>query len=56
MTWPVCGERIVVFDLDLCCVLPRNHQLDGEREHCDESGTRWSWAITVDGEVVEVNH
>lgn len=55
MSWPECGEAIHVFDMRLRCVLPKDHQYDGERMHRNEDGTEWQWTITAtDGEVVEV--
>lgn len=40
-SWPTCPSRITMFGLDLRCVLPQHHLMDGADEHETEDGMRW---------------
>jgi hypothetical protein len=45
--WPTCPERGNVLGIELDCVLPELHDLDGQPEHETSDGMRWKITFTT---------
>lgn len=41
MTWPVCAAAIRFSEIEMVCVLPRDHGYDGSKFHRDKHGNEW---------------
>lgn len=39
--WPPCHSMIEVLGIDLACILPLGHEMDGARFHENVEGVQW---------------
>jgi hypothetical protein len=55
MTWPRCSASVTICGETTECVLPKNHEMDGEEMHVTESGLHWSMSFHYeDGRAVRL--